>query len=77
MQQLGNSLKTQISDVKEFYVKNDNEASAITPPSVGIIPRELAEISTTSQTQDLYTSLLATVNSTLSASRTRWQQNVL
>lgn len=77
MDRLGNSLKTQINDVKDFYTKNDNQSTPITLPATAAMDVSKPDIASKQWSDDLYADLMWATNETLAQSRKGWQQHVM
>jgi|GEM_PF-2996868 len=77
MTRLGDSLKSEMNDVKEFYTKNDNQRAPISIPAAMVSENRSKDISTALTSKKLYANLMGSVDSTLAQSRKSWQQHVL
>lgn len=76
MTRLGNSLASQVTDIKDFYIKNDNPSSSVKIPKVTSLDIVSPDAITQRAAGDLSTMLTQTINETIDASTATWQQHV-
>lgn len=69
MKNVGDALKTQVNDVKNFYIKNNNQQSYIAVPKTALLDVNSPDIATQNKADDLYTNLMTTINDTMKNSK--------
>ncbi len=76
MKNVGDALKAQVNDVKDFYIKKDNQQSYIATPKTALLDVNSPDIATQNNSDNLYANLMGTINDTMAKSKSSRQEYV-